>query len=44
MNITFENSDELMKLTTNVSKKAIELQEAIQQLNDFEIKISTSAQ
>lgn len=44
MNITFEKSEELMELTANISKKAIELQEAIQQLNEFEVKISTSAQ
>ena len=40
--LKLDNSDELEQLTENVAKKAAELQEAIQQLNDFEVKISTS--
>lgn len=44
INITLEDQNKLNEILNEVSKKAKELQEAITQLKQFEIKISVSPQ
>lgn len=40
LSVSFENKEEFERLTTEVSKKADELQEAIQRLNDFQAEFA----
>ena len=41
VSIELKNSKEFEELTLDVSKKALELQEAIRRLNDFELELET---
>lgn len=41
VSVELKNSKEFEELTLDVSKKALELQEAIKRLNDFELELET---
>lgn len=41
VSVKLKNAQEFKELTLDVSKKALELQEAIKRLNDFELELET---
>ena len=43
VSVELKNSKEFEELTLDVSKKALELQEAIKRLNDFELELETES-